>query len=220
MKIKIENNAEEILQYLEELNHVWLSGCKPTQLNPSKLGATYIKIRDDNRIEWGTGNNDGISLKEFMNSRRDGILLPGNTIILENGNSFEVKSFQSKRIIFPKGSSYSVFGVEDFCNHDMSPKKGVSRIMLVINEQGETVWERGFSRSDIKAGYTLKNELGIKYLVVTDPSDNLRILLMDKFVVGALVSDIMDEDGKPSTSKHYEIIEVRDDKNRIIYSKA
>lgn len=146
-------------------------------------------------------------------------ILPGYTITLENGNSFIVMQYQCDKIVFPKGSSLSIHKLDDFCNENVSPKPNISKIMIIRDSAGNIVWERKFKRSDIKPGYVLKNNDGTDYLVVKDTFEGLRIVPLGQYTIGALLSDIMNEDMSPKTSRHSEIIEVKDASGKIVYSK-
>ena len=221
MKIKIENNLKEILQVLEDLGYVWLTGDLPTKLNLTKQ-ATYIKVQDDKRFGWGANEvTDTITLTEFISKttiNRNNILV-GYKLTLENGNSFEVLRYKDEKILFPVGCHISIISLNELCNHDLSPFNKASRIMKIENFLGVTMWERKFTRSDIKPGYVLKNDVGDKCLVVNDMFAGLRIVPIGEYIIGALIDDIMNEDMSPVSSSHAEVVEIQDSKGKIVYSK-
>ena len=220
MKIKVENNLKTILQYLEETGYQWCDGQLPTEYMPHT--AKYIETKD-NFIVFSQYNDDElVTLEEYIisttNMNRNNIL-PGYTITLENGNSFRVMKYMDQKIVFPEGSYCSIHNLNEFCHEDLSPKKDISRIMKIENALGVTMWERKFTRSDIKAGYVLTNEDGTKYLVVDDMFNGLRIVPIGQYTIGALLTDIMNENMSPATGNHSKIVEVKDAKCKVVYSK-
>ena len=221
MKIKVENNLKEILQVLEDFGYVWLTGNKPTKLNLTKQ-ATYIKTNGNKKLEWGANEvTDTVTLTEFISKttmNRNNILV-GYKLTLENRNSFEVLRYKDEKILFPVGSSVSTISLNELCNHDLSPINKASRIMRIENSLGIIMWERKFTRSDIKPGYILTNDTGTKYLVVSDIFEGLRIIPMCQYTIGACLNEIMKEDMSPLTPSHSEIIEVKDTTGKVVYSK-
>ena len=218
--IKVEDNLKEILQVLEDFDYIWLSGDKPTKLNLTKQ-ATYIKVRDDKRLEWGAHKvTDTITLTEFINNEtmnRNNILV-GYKLTLENEATFEVFKYKDEKILFPVGCHVSAISLNELCNHDLLPVNKASRIMKIENSLGVTMWERKFRRSDIKPGYILKNDIDVEYLVVSD-LEGLRIIPIGQYTIGALVTAIMNEDMSPATSSHYRIVEVKDMLGNVVFSK-
>ena len=221
MKIKVENNLKEILQVLEDLGYVWLTGDLPTKLNLTKQ-ATYIRTRGDKKLEWGANEViDTVTLTEFISKitmNRNNILV-GYKLTLENRNSFEVLRYKDEKILFPVGSHVSTISLNELCNHDLSPVNKASRIMKIENSLGVTMWEYKFKRSDIKPGYIIKNDVGTKYLVVNDMFAGLRIIPFGQYTIGALLTDIMNEDMSPVNSDYSKIIEVKDSNGKVVYSK-
>ena len=220
MKIKVENNLKEILQVLEDFGYVWLSGDLPTKLNLTKQ-ATYIRTRGDKKLEWGANEvTNAVTLTEFISkSMNKNNIIPGYTITLENGNTFRIMKYMDKKIVFAEGSCCSIHCLDEFCHEDLSPKDNVSRIMTVRNALGVIMWERKFTRSDIKAGFRLVNEKGVEYLVVSDIFEGLKIIPMCQYTIGACLNEIMKEDMSPLTPSHSEIIEVKDTTGKVVYSK-
>lgn len=221
MKIKVEDNLKTILQYLEETGYQWCDGQLPTEYMPHT--AKYIETKDDFIVFSQYNDDELVTLEEYIistttNMNRNNIL-PGYTITLENGNSFKVMKYMDKKIVFSEGSCCSIHSLDKFCHEDLSPKDNISRIMVVRNALGAIMWERKFTRSDIKPGYVLTNDIGTKYLVVDDLFSGLRIIPIGQYTIGALLTDIMNEDMSPATESHSEIIEVKDDKCKVLYSK-
>lgn len=145
-------------------------------------------------------------------------ILPGHKVVLENGNVFVVMEYKNTKIVFPEGSSRSVTSLDELCEVDLTPKYGISCIMKVLNALNIPIWERKFTKSEIKAGFTMTNENGVKYLVV-EKGCYLRIMNIEHFVVGPKLDDIMNEDMSPSDSSYAEIIEVKDKEGKVVYKK-
>ena len=156
--------------------------------------------------------------KKNLSIMKTNNILPGYKLVLENGNAFVVMEYKNTKIVFPEGSSRSVTNLEDLCNEDLSPKSGVSRIMKVLNALNIPIWERKFTRSEIKAGFTMTNENDVNYLIV-EKDCNLRIMNTEFFVIGPKLDDIMNENLSPSNSDYAEIVEVKDREGKVIYSK-
>ena len=221
--IKVEDNLKEILQYLEDLGYNWLTGSKPTEFTPILETRYIIPNEEFKTIEYSSFDkyNNYVTLNDFIASKtmnRNNILV-GYKLTLENGNSFEILRYKDEKILIPVGCHVSTISLNELCNHDLSPVNKASRIMKIENSLGLTMWERKFTRSDIKAGYVLKNEEGTKYLVVNDMFAELRIIPIGEYIIGALVVDIMNEDMSPATPAHSEIIEVKDITGKVVYSK-
>lgn len=219
MKIKVEDNLKTILQYLEETGYQWCDGQLPTEYMPHT--AKYIETKDNFIVFSQHDDDELVTLEEYIttNNMNRNNILPGYTITLENGNSFKVMKYMDKKIVFSEGSYCSIHRLDEFCHEDLSPKDSVSKIMTVRNALGVIMWERKFKRSDIKPGYILKNSKGIKYLVVNDMFAGLRIIPVGQYTIGALVNDIMNEDMSPVSPSHVEIVEIKDDKCQVVYSK-
>lgn len=145
-------------------------------------------------------------------------ILPGYKLVLENGNTFVVLEYKNTKIVFPEGSSRSVTALDELCNVDLSPKQGMSRIMRILNSLNIPIWERKFTRSEIKPGFTITNENGTSYLIVNN-NCNLRIVSTEYFVIGPNLCDIVNEDMTPTDSDYAVIVEVRDRENKVIYFK-
>lgn len=145
-------------------------------------------------------------------------ILPGHKLVLENGNVFVVMEYKGTKIAFPEGSSRSVTSLDELCDADLTPKYGVSRIMKVLNALNIPVWERKFTRCDIKTGFTMTNENGVNYLVVNNNCD-LRIMNTEHFVIGPKLCDIMNEDMSPTDSDYAAIVEVKDREGKVVYKK-
>lgn len=218
--IKVENNLLEILKFLEYKGYKWSSGDLPTEgINwGSRLIIVSGKTLTHRSIS--SYHPDAITLEEFKNKidmKRNNIL-PGHKLVLENGNVFVVMEYKGTKIAFPEGSSRTITALDDLCGEDMSPKKNVSRVMKVLNALNVPIWERKFSRSKIKAGFTITNENNVKYIVVGS-KDGLRIVCTELYIVGPKLEDIMNEDLSPISSSHAETIEVRDREGKVVYSK-
>jgi hypothetical protein len=145
-------------------------------------------------------------------------ILPGYKLVLENGSTFVVMEYKHTKIVFPEGSSRSVTSLDELCDIDLTPKSGVSRIVKVLNNLNIPIWERKFSRSEIKAGFTITNENDVKYIVVGS-RDGLRIVCTELYIMGPKLDDIINEDLSPISSSHSEIIEVRDREGKVVYKK-
>ena len=218
--IKVQNNLKEILEFLEEKGYKWSSGDLPTAgANwESKLIIVSGKTLTHRTIF--TYEPNAITFEAFKNKidMKTSNISPGHKLVLENGNVFVVMKYKNTKIVFPEGSSRSVTNLEDLCNEDLSPKSGVSRIMKVLNALNIPIWERKFTRSEIKAGFTMTNENGVNYLIV-EKDCNLRIMNTEFFVIGPKLDDIMNENLSPSNSDYAEIVEVKDREGKVIYSK-
>ena len=218
--IKVENNLKEILTFLEEKGYKWFSGNLPTA--GVNWGSKLILITDKTLTHRSITSYDpnAITFEQFKNQidmKRSNIL-PGHKLVLENGNVFVVMEYKNTKIAFPEGSSRSITALDDLCEEDMSPKKNISRIMKVLNALNIPVWERKFTRDEIKTGFTMTNENGVSYLIVNNNCD-LRIMNTEHFVIGPKLCDIMNEDMSPTDSDYAEIVEVKDKEGNIVYSK-
>ena len=221
--IKVEDNLKEILQYLEDLGYNWLTGSKPTEFTPILETRYIIPNEEFKTIEYSSfdKHDNYVTLNDFIASKtmnRNNILV-GYKLTLENGATFEVFRYKDEKILFPVGCHVSIISLDELCNHDLSPVNGASRIMKIENSLGVTMWERKFTRSDIKAGYVLKNDNDVEYLVVSGLFEGLRIIPIGQYTIGALVVDLMNEDMSPATPAHSEIIEVKDTTGKVVYSK-
>ena len=217
--IKVENNLKEILTFLEEKGYKWSSGDVPTAgVNwGSKLILVNGKTLTHRSIT--SYHPEAITLEEFKNKidmKKDNIL-PGHKLVLENGNVFVVMEYKGTKIAFPEGSNRTVTALDELCEEDMSPKKNISRIMKVLNALNIPIWERKFTRSEIKAGFTMTNEKGVNFLIVAD-NCFLRITNTEHFVIGPKLYDIMNEDMSPSIS-YATIVEVKDKEGKVVYRK-
>ena len=218
--IKVENNLKEILTFLEEKGYKWSSGDLPTEgINwGSRLIIVSGKTLTHRLIS--SYHPDAITLEEFKNKidmKRNNIL-PGHKLVLENGNVFVVMEYKGTKIAFPEGSTRSVTALDELCEEDMSPKKNISRIMKVLNSLNIPIWERKFTRSEIKSGYTITNENDVKYIVVGS-RDGLRIVCTELYIMGPKLDDIVNEDLSPVSSSHAEIMEIRNREGEVVYSK-
>ena len=218
--IKVENNLKEILTFLEEKGYKWFSGNLPTA--GVNWGSKLILITDKTLTHRSITSYDpsAITFEQFRNKidMKTTNILPGHKLVLENGNVFVVMEYKNTKIAFPEGSSRSITALDDLCEEDMSPKKNISRIMKVLNALNIPVWERKFTRSEIKTGFTMTNENGVSYLIVNNNCD-LRIMNTEHFVIGPKLCDIMNEDMSPTDSDYAEIVEVKDKEGNIVYSK-
>lgn len=217
--IKVENNLKEILTFLEEKGYKWSSGNLPTA--GVNWGSRLILINGKTLTHRSITSYDpnAITLEEFKNKidmRRSNIL-PGHKLVLENGNVFVVMEYKNTKIAFPEGSSRTITALDELCEEDMRPKKNISRIMKVLNSLNIPIWERKFTRSDIKAGFTMTNEKGVNFLIVAD-NCFLRITNTEHFVIGPKLYDIMNEDMSPSIS-YATIVEVKDKEGKVVYFK-
>lgn len=218
--IKVENNLLEILKFLEYKGYKWASGDLPTEgINwGSRLIIVTGKTLTHRSIT--SYNPKAITFEEFKNAidMKTNNILPGHKLVLENGNVFVVMEYKNTKIVFPEGSNRSVTSLDDLCNEDLSAKPGISRIVKVLNALNIPIWERKFTRDEIKAGFTMTNENGVNYLIVNNDC-NLRIMSAEHFVIGPNLCDIMNEDMTPTDSDYAEIVEVRDREGKVVYSK-
>jgi hypothetical protein len=145
-------------------------------------------------------------------------ILPGYKLVLENGSTFVVMEYKHTKIVFPEGSSRSVTSLDEICDIDLTPKSGVSRIVKVLNNLNIPIWERKFTRSEIKTGFTITNEKGVDYLIVND-NCSLKIVNTEHFVIGPRLCDIMKEDMSPADSSYATIVEVKNKEGEIVYCK-
>lgn len=218
--IKVDNNLLEILKFLEYKGYKWSSGDLPTEgINwGSKVIIVSGKTLTHKSIT--TYEPDAITFEQFKNKidMKTSNILPGHKLVLENGNVFVVMEYKNTKIVFPEGSNRTVTSLDDLCNEDLSAKPGILRIMKVLNALNIPVWERKFTRSEIKAGFTITNENGVNYLVVNNNCD-LKIMNTEHFVIGPKLCDIMNEDMTPTDSDYAAIVEVRDREGKVVYSK-
>ena len=218
--IKVENNLKEILTFLEEKGYKWFSGDLPTA--GVNWGSKLIFITDKTLTHRSISSYDpsAITFEQFRNKidMKTTNILPGHKLVLENGNVFVVMEYKNTKITFPEGSSRSITALDDLCEEDLSPKKNISRIMKVLNALNIPVWERKFTRDDIKTGFTMTNENGVSYLIVNNNCD-LRIMNTEHFVIGPRLCDIMNEDMSPTDSDYAEIMEVKDREGKVVYKK-
>ena len=218
--IKVENNLLEILKFLEEKGYKWASGNKPTDILNWDIKTIIISNKTLTCKTCSTYEPNAIIFEQFKNKidmKRDNIL-PGYKLVLENGNVFVVMEYKNTKIAFPEGSSYSVTSLDDFCEEDLTPKFGISCIMKVLNACNTPIWERKFTRSNIKAGFTMTNKDGNNYLIV-EKGDYLRIMNTELFVIGPRLCDIINESLSPIDSNYATIVEVRDKEGKVVYSK-
>lgn len=218
--IKVENNLLEILKFLEYQGYKWSSGDLPTE--GVNWGIKLIIVRDKTLMykSISTYEPNAITFEQFKNKidmKRDNIL-PGHKLVLENGNVFVVMEYKNTKIAFPEGSSYSVTSLEDLCEVDLTSKPEISCIMKVLNAHNIPIWERKFSRSNIKAGFTITSAKGVNYLIVNHDC-NLRIMNTKHFAVGPCLYNIMNEDLTPVNSNYDTIVEVRDKEGKVVYRK-
>ena len=218
--IKVENNLKEILTFLEAKGYKWSSGDLPTE--GINWGSKLIIVSGKTLTYRSISSYDpsAITFEQFKNKidmKRDNIL-PGYKLVLENGNVFVVMEYKNTKIAFPEGSSRSITALNDLCEEDLSPKKNVSRIMKVLNALNIPIWERKLTRSEIKTGFTMTNENGVSYLIVNNNCD-LRIMNTEHFVIGPRLCDIMNEDMSPTDSNYATIVEIKDRKGKVVYSK-
>ena len=218
--IKVENNLKEILTFLEEKGYKWFSGDLPTA--GVNWGSKLILITDKTLTHRSITSYDpsAITFEQFRNKidMKTNNILPGYKLVLENGNVFVVMEYKNTKIAFPEGSRRSITALDDLCEEDLSPKKNISRIMKVLNALNILVWERKFTRSEIKTGFTMTNENGVSYLIVNNNCD-LRIMNTEHFVIGPRLCDIMNEDMSPTDSAYATIVEVRDKEGKVVYFK-
>ena len=218
--IKVENNLKEILEFLEEKGYKWATGNLPTE--GINWGSKLILITDKTLTHRSitSYHPEAITLEEFKNKidMKTTNILPGHKLVLENGNVFVVMEYKNTKIAFPEGSNRTITSLDELCEVDMTPKPGISRIMKVLNALNIPIWERKFTRSEIKTGFTMTNENGVSYLIVNNNCD-LRIMNTEHFVIGPRLCDIMNEDMSPTDSDYAEIVEVKDKEGNIVYSK-
>lgn len=218
--IKVENNLKEILTFLEKEGYRWSSGDVPTAgINwGSKVIVVSGKTLTHKSIS--TYEPNAITFEQFKNQidMKINNILPGHKLVLENGNTFVVREYKNTKIVFPEGCNRSVLSLDDLCDENLTPKPGVSRITKVLNALNMPIWERKFTRSEIKSGFTITNENDVNYIIVKS-KDGLRIVCTNNFTVGPKLEDIMNEDMTPTDIDYAEIIEVRDREGRIVYSK-
>ena len=218
--IKVENNLLEILKFLEYKGYKWSSGDLPTE--GINWGSRLIIVQGKTLTHRSITSYDptAITFEQFKNQidMKTSNILPGHKLVLENGNVFVVMEYKNTKIAFPEGSSRSATSLEDLCNEDLSSKPGISRIMKVLNALNVPIWERKFTRSEIKAGFTMTSENNVNYLIVNN-DNNLRIMNTDSFVIGPKLCDIMNESLSPSHSSYAKIVEVKDREGKVIYSK-
>lgn len=219
--IKVEDNIKEILAFLEKEGYKWFSGNRPT--DGLSWGSTFIVVEDKTITHRTVGNEPkAITFEQFkknLNTMKTNNILPGYKLVLENGNTFVVKEYKNTKIVFPEGSSRSVTSLDDLCESDLTPKQGMSRIMKVLNALNIPIWERKFTRDEIKAGFTMTNENGVNYLIVVVNS-NLRIMNTEHFVIGTRLCDIMNKDLTPTNSSYATIVEVKNREGEVVYKKG
>lgn len=218
--IKVENNLKEILTFLEEKGYKWSSGDLPTA--GVNWGSKLIMVTDKTLTHRSITSYDpnAITFEQFRNQidMKTANILPGYKIVLDNGNTFVVMEYKNTKIAFPEGSNRSVTSLDELCEADLTPKYGVARIMKVLNTFNIPVWERKFTRDEIKPGYTITNEVGVNYLIV-EKDCNLRIMNTEHFVIGPKLRDIINEDLSPTDSNYATIVEIRDKENKVVYFK-
>ena len=218
--IKVENNLKEILTFLEEKGYKWSSGDLPTA--GVNWGSKLILINGKTLTHRSITSYDpkAITFEQFRNKidMKTTNILPGYKVVLENGNTFVIMEYKNTKIAFPEGSTRSVTALDELCEEDMSPKKNISRIMKVLNSLNIPIWERKFTRSEIKAGFTITNENDVKYIVVGS-RDGLRIVCTELYIMGPKLDDIVNEDLSPVSSSHAEIMEIRNREGEVVYSK-
>ena len=218
--IKVENNLLEILKFLEYKGYKWSSGDLPTEgINwGSKVIVVSGKTLTHKSIS--TYEPNAITFEEFKNQidMKTSNILPGHKLVLENGNVFVVREYKNTKIAFPEGSSRTVTSLDDLCNEDLSAKPGISCIMKVLNALNMPIWERKFTRSEIKAGFTMTSKEGVNFLIVKKDC-NLNIINTEFFVVGPKLRDIMNEDMSPTDPGYPTIVEVKNREGKIVYSK-
>jgi hypothetical protein len=217
--IKVENNLKEILTFLEEKGYKWSSDDVPTA--GINWGSKLIIISGKTLTHRSITSYDpnAITFEQFRNQidMKTSNILPGHKLVLENGNVFVVMEYKNTKIVFPEGSNRSVTSLDDLCDENLTPKPGVSRITKVLNSLNMPIWERKFTRSEIKAGFTITNKKDVNYIIIGS-RDGLRIVCTNYYVIGPKLDEIMNEDLSP-IDPHAEIIEVRDREGRIVYKK-
>lgn len=218
--IKVEDNIKEILTFLEKEGYKWFSGNKPTE--GLSWGSRFIVIEDKIITHRTAGNEPkAITFEQFKKNliMKTNNILPGYKLVLENGNVFVVKEYKDTKIVFSEDSSRSVTSLDYLCEADLTPKPGIVRIMKVLNSLNIPIWERKFTRDEIKSGFTMTNENGVDYLVVNS-NCSLRIMNTEHFVVGSQLCDIMNEDLTPTDSSYATIVEIKDREGKIVYKKG
>lgn len=166
-----------------------------------------------------THEPNAITFEQFRNQidMKTSNILPGHRLVLENGNVFVVREYKNTKIVFPEGCSRSVLSLDELCDENLTPKSGTSCIMKVLNALNMPIWERKFTRDEIKAGFTITNKKDVNYIIIGS-RDGLRIVCTNYYVIGPKLDEIMNEDLSP-IDPHAEIIEVRDREGRIVYKK-
>ena len=218
--IKVQDNLKEILEFLEEKGYKWASGGLPTEGISWESKLILITGKTLTHRTIFTYEPSAITFEQFRNKidMKTNNILPGYKLVLENGSTFVVMEYKHTKIVFPEGSSRSVTSLDEICNIDLTPKSGISRIVKVLNALNIPIWERKFTRDEIKAGFTMTNENGVNYLIVENDC-NLRIMNMDSFIVGPKLRNIMHEDMTPIDSDYAAIVEVRDKEGKVVYFK-
>ena len=218
--IKVENNLLEILKFLEYNGYKWASGHKPTDgINWS----SKIILIDGKSLRCKsipTYEPDAITFEQFRNQidMKTSNILPGHKLVLENGNVFVVREYKNTKIVFPEGCSRSVLSLDELCDENLTPKSGTSCIMKILNALNMPIWERKFTRSEIKTGFTITNENDVNYIIIGS-KDGLRIVCTNNYIIGPKLDEIMNEDMTPTDIDYAEIIEVRDREGKVVYSK-
>ena len=218
--IKVENNLLEILKFLEYQGYKWSSGDLPTERVNWEIKLIIVRDKTLMYKSISTYEPNAITFEQFRNKidmKRDNIL-PGHKLVLENGNVFVVMEYKNTKIAFPEGSNRTITSLDELCEVDMTPKPGISRIMKVLNAHNIPIWERKFSKSNIKAGFTITSAKGVNYLIVNHDC-NLRIMNTEHFAVGPCLYNIMNEDLTPVNSNYDTIVEVRDKEGKVVYRK-
>lgn len=218
--IKVENNLLEILKFLEYNGYKWSSGHKPTDGINWDIKTITISGKTLTCKTCLTYEPEAITFEQFKNKIKMKInnILPGHKLVLENGNVFVVREYKNTKIVFPEGCSRSVLSLDELCDENLTPKSGTSCIMKVLNALNMPIWERKFTRSEIKAGFTITNENDVKYIVVGS-RDGLRIVCTELYIMGPKLDDIVNEDLSPVSSSHAEIMEIRNREGEVVYSK-
>lgn len=218
--IKVENNLLEILKFLEYNGYKWASGHKPTDGINWDIKTITVSGKTLTCKTCLTYEPEAITLEQFKNKIKMKInnILPGHKLVLENGNVFVVREYKNTKIVFPEGCSRSILSLDELCDENLTPKSGTSCIMKVLNALNIPIWERKFTRSEIKAGFTITNENDVKYIVVGS-RDGLRIVCAELYIMGPKLDDIVNEDLSPVSSSHAEIMEIRNREGEVVYSK-
>ena len=216
--IKVENNLLEILKFLEYNGYKWASGHKPTDDINWNIKTITVSGKTLTCKTCLTYEPEAITLEQFKNKMKINNILPGHKLVLENGNVFVVREYKNTKIVFPEGCSRSVLSLDELCDENLTPKSGTSCIMKVLNALNMPIWERKFTRSEIKSGFTITNENDVNYIIIGS-TDGLRIVCTNNYIIGPKLEDIMNEDLSPTDSVHAEIIEVRDREGKVVYKK-